>query len=39
MRESVFKKGLSLLLCGVLLIGALPLHIHAEEVGTEESVA
>ena len=35
MRESVFRKVLSLFLCGVLLAGAMPGHIHAEELETE----
>ena len=30
MRETVFKKALSLLLCAVLLLGVLPLDSHAE---------
>ena len=38
MRESVFRKVLSLFLCGVLLAGAMPGHIHAEELETEPTV-
>lgn len=38
MKETVFKKVLSLLLCGVMLAGVLPQHIHAEEVGGEAQV-
>lgn len=34
MRETVFRKVLSLLLCGVMIAGALPSHIHAETVET-----
>ena len=38
MRETVFKKVLSVLLCAVLLVGAVPLDVHAEEAAglTEE---
>ncbi len=38
MRETVFKKVLSLLLCGVLIAGALPQHIHAEQAEGESQV-
>ena len=31
MRETVFKKVLSVLLCAVLLVGAVPLDVHADE--------
>ena len=31
MRETVFQKVLSVLLCAVLLVGAVPLDVHAEE--------
>ena len=30
MREMILKKALPLLLCAVLLVGAVPLHTHAE---------
>ena len=34
MRESVFRKAVSLLLCAVLTLGLLPgVHVHAEEAG------
>ena len=34
MRESVFQKVVSLLLCAVLIVGFLPgVHVHAEEAG------
>ncbi len=33
MRETVFKKALSLLLCAVMLLGVLPLDGHAEDAG------
>ena len=36
MQETVFKKVLSLLLCGVMIAGALPQHIHAEEMAAQE---
>lgn len=38
MRETVFKKVLSLLLCGVLIAGALPQQTFAEQVEGESQV-
>ena len=36
MRETVFKKALSLLLCAVMLLGVLPLEGHAEDAGLSD---
>ena len=36
MRDSVFQKVLSAVLCAVLLLGSLPLHSHAETLDEEQ---
>ena len=39
MRDSVFQKVLSLVLCAVLLLGAFPMHSHAETLDEEQRQA